>query len=79
MVVTGTPQPSGIIKSTSNAVGPLKVAVAYTSQAEVESLLFDRDSMSNGLVSGIYIPQYPTADMWLKEVIDSQTRTVVRG
>lgn len=77
--VVGASQASGVIKSASDAVGPLKTAVAYASAAEIESLLRDRRAHSSGLVSGIYIPQYPTADMWLADVIEANDRRVVRG
>lgn len=78
-VVTGASQASGVIKSTSDAVGPLKTSVTYASSAEIQSLLRDRDAHAGGLVSGMYIPQYPTADMWLNEVIDTGNRTLVRA
>lgn len=79
-VVVGTSQASGVIQSVSRQVGPIRTATSYMSQAEIESLLRDRNAFANGLVSGVYIPQYPTADLWINEVIDeSFNRTVTRG
>jgi len=79
-VVTGTAQASGVIKSTSDQVGPIKTAQAFMSQAEIIALLRDRRSMSDGLVSGVYLPEYPTADLWIRETVEpSGSRVVLRG
>lgn len=79
-VVTGASQASGVIRSQSDQVGPLRTARSFMSQAEIQALLRDRSAMAGGLVSGVYIPEYPTADLWIKEVIDvASARTVARG
>jgi len=78
-VVTGQAQVSGVISQQAVGVGPIKESVTYMSAAEVQSLLRDRSAMSGGLVSGIWLPQYPTADMWVRELIEAGNRRLVRA
>lgn len=77
--VTGAAQPSGVVRSQARQVGPLRTSNTFMSQAEVQALLRDRSAMAGGLVSGVYIPEYPAADLWLQEVIDTARRRVVRA
>jgi hypothetical protein len=78
-VVTGEAQVSGVISQQSVGVGPIRESVTYMSTAEIQSLLRDRSAMSGGLVSGVWIPQYPTADLWVRELIETGTRRMVRA
>lgn len=78
-VVTGTAQASGIITRQERQVGPLQTVDAYMTNAEVQALLRDRDANASGLVSGLFIPQYPTADLWLQEILQVEERTVWRA
>lgn len=79
-VVTGTSAGSGSIKSETKQAGELKLVQEFVSQAEIEQMLRDRQSNSNGMVSGVYIPQYPQADLWIAEIIDpAGSRRVARA
>lgn len=79
-VITGTEQASGVVTRSADQVGPIRTERSYTSQAEIQAILRDRNAYASGLVSGVYIPSYPEADLWIQEIITPSTlRRVLRG
>lgn len=77
-VTTGDAQASGVIREVDQRLGPLVQRISYMSAAEVQQALQDRDAFAAGVVSGVWLPQYPAADLCIAELIDS-TRRVIRS
>jgi len=67
---------SGIITQQSQKVGPVSTSTSYRDASQIEGGALSRGPQTN-MVSSIYIPEYPMADMWLEELVESEVSTAM--
>lgn len=65
-------QAGGIITQEAQKVGPISRSASYRDASQVNNGALSRGPQSN-MVSSIYIPEYPQADMWLEDLMESST------
>jgi len=70
-----TQEPSGEITRKLEKVGPIQEETYYRapSQAATSNPSAGARSVQSGLVNDYVIPEYPEADMWLEELIESSS------
>lgn len=68
--VRGSAQSSGVVKSKERKLGPMSTKTMFEGHSDLFSLS-SRASQS-GMTSGIYIPEYPTADLWMDTLLSNR-------